>query len=98
MGVAGALMGFDKLPYWLDAAVKMVGDTGSGIALIALGASIRFENFGEAVISTWRDCLFKLFISPALILASSWPGPSTRCSATPSSWFRPCRPPSTASS
>lgn len=68
MGVAGALMGFDKLPYWLDAAVKMVGNTGSGIALIALGASIRFENLGEAMKSTWRDCLFKLFISPALIL------------------------------
>jgi len=75
MGVAGSLTGFNKLPQWLDAALKMLGDCGSGIALIALGASIRFGNLGEAMRSTWRDCLFKLFISPAIMLCALqiWP-------------------------
>lgn len=75
MGVTGSLTGFNKLPQWLDSALKMVGDSGSGIALIALGASIRFENLGEAMRLTWRDCLFKLFISPAITLCALqiWP-------------------------
>ena len=75
MGVAGSLAGFNKLPQWFDSALKMVGDSGSGIALIVLGATIRFENLGEAMKSTWRDCLFKLFICPAIILCAFqiWP-------------------------
>ena len=75
LGVAGASAGFSKLPFWLDAAVKMVGDTGSGIALIALGASIRFDDLGEALRSTWRDSFFKLFLNPALVWCAFlvWP-------------------------
>lgn len=67
LGVACASVSFDKLPFWLDVALKMVGDTGSGIALIALGASLRFDNLGEAFRSTWRDSLFKLIVNPALV-------------------------------
>jgi len=75
MGMAGAFAGFNRLPFWLDSAVKMVGDTGSGIALIALGASISFENLRGAMKSAWRDSLFKLFVNPALVWCAflAWP-------------------------
>ncbi len=75
LGVACASLGLKKLPFWLDAAFKMVGDTGSGIALIAIGASLRFENLGQIFRSALRDSLFKLFIHPALVWVAFlvWP-------------------------
>jgi malonate transporter len=75
MGVGAAWTGLRGLPFWLDTAVKMVGDTGSGIALIALGSSISFEGLGAALRSAWRDSLFKLFVYPSLVWCAFlvWP-------------------------
>lgn len=75
LGVAGSYLGFTELPRWMDLTLKIIGDTGSGIALIALGASLRFAGMGEAFRSAWRDSLFKLFIHPALVWSAFlvWP-------------------------
>ncbi len=75
LGVVCASVGLKELPFWLDAALKMIGDTGSGIALISIGASLRFENLGQTFRSTFRDSLFKLFVHPALVWAAFlvWP-------------------------
>lgn len=74
-GVAGSSMGFSALPGWLDPALKIIGDTGSGVALIALGASLRFSGIGQALRSAWRESFFKLFIHPALVWVAFmiWP-------------------------
>lgn len=74
-GVAGSSLGFSELPGWLDSTLKIIGDTGSGVALIALGASLRFAGMGRAFRSTWRESLFKLFIHPALVWGAFlvWP-------------------------
>jgi len=75
LGVSGSALGVHELPGWLDSAFGIVGDTASGLALIALGASLRFHHLGRALSSTWRDCLFKLFAHPAMVWAafSLWP-------------------------
>lgn len=65
--VVGSSMGFSELPRWLDSTLKIVGDIGSGVALIALGASLRFSGMGKAFKSAWRESFFKLFIHPALV-------------------------------
>ncbi|GAB6280875.1 MAG: AEC family transporter [Thermovirga sp.] len=74
-GVAGSSMGFSELPGWLDSTLKIIGDTGSGVALIALGASLHFSCIGQAFKSAWRESFFKLFIHPAIVWAAFlvWP-------------------------
>lgn len=74
-GVAGSSMGYSELPGWLDSTLKIVGDTGSGVALIALGASLRFSGMGRAFRAAWRESFFKLFIHPALVWVAFliWP-------------------------
>jgi predicted permease len=74
-GVAGSSMGFSELPGWIDSTLKIIGDTGSGVALIALGASLRFSGMRKAFKSAWRESFFKLFIHPVLVWACFliWP-------------------------
>jgi len=74
-GVSGAFMGYSELPWWIDSTLKIIGDTGSGIALIALGASLKIHNPLRALKSTWRDIFFKLMIHPALVWVTFlvWP-------------------------
>ncbi len=68
-GIGGSALGLSELPRWLDSTLKIVGDTGSGVALIALGASLHLAGMGKYLRSAWRDSLFKLFIHPALVWA-----------------------------
>ena len=74
-GVAGAFLGYSELPWWIDSTLKIVGDTGSGVALIALGASLKISNPLQALKNTWRDSFFKLMIHPALVWVTFlvWP-------------------------
>ena len=75
LGVAGSSMGLKELPQTLDASFKIIGDTASGLALLALGASLEFSHLLKAVRNTWFDSLFKLFLHPAFVLLAFyfWP-------------------------
>lgn len=75
LGVAGSSMGVKELPQTLDASFKIIGDTASGVALLALGASLEFSHLLKAVCNTWFDTLFKLFLHPAFVLLAFyiWP-------------------------
>jgi len=75
LGVAGSLLGVRKLPETIDISFRILGDTASGVALLALGASLEFKYLFRAVRSTWFDSLFKLILHPAFVLLAFhlWP-------------------------
>lgn len=74
-GVSLAMLGLGKLPGIVDEALKIAGAMASGVALIALGASLRVEHLPKVIGRTWVDLLVRLFLSPAVVwLAFSvWP-------------------------
>lgn len=74
-GVGLAALGFDTLPGVLDEALKIAGAMASGVALIALGASLDVGGFLKAISRTWVDVLVRLFLSPAMVWLAflAWP-------------------------
>ncbi|MGC9373097.1 MAG: AEC family transporter [Thermovirgaceae bacterium] len=75
LGVGGSLLGVRELPETIDISFRIIGDTASGVALLALGASLEFSHLFRAVRSTWFDSLFKLLLHPAFVLLAFylWP-------------------------
>ncbi len=75
LGIAASFLGFKELPSILDTSFRIIGDTASGLALLALGASLEFGHLMKAVRNTWVDSLFKLMVHPALVLLAFyvWP-------------------------
>jgi len=77
-GVALALSGVGSLPEALDEALKITGGMASGVALIALGASLKVEHLFEVVSRTWADVLVRLFLSPSIVWLAFLPWPVER--------------------
>lgn len=69
LGVAASLLGLGDLPAWLDLFLGNLGSMASGLALLALGASLRIEHPLVSLRSAWRDSLFRLFLHPAVMWA-----------------------------
>jgi predicted permease len=78
-GVGLAMLGVSALPDFLDEALKITGAMASGVALIALGASLKVEHLFAVFTRTWADVLVRLFLSPALVWLAFliWPVEST---------------------
>ncbi|MEA4881918.1 MAG: AEC family transporter [Synergistaceae bacterium] len=74
-GFSLALLGFSGFPLWLDETLKLLGNVGSGMALLSLGASIKFRGLPQMLARAWRDTAFKLLFYPALLwmLLTLWP-------------------------
>lgn len=74
-GVGLAILGVKALPDFLDEALKITGAMASGVALIALGASLKVEHLFKVFARTWADVLVRLFLSPALVWLAflAWP-------------------------
>jgi predicted permease len=74
-GLALAGLGLEALPGVLDEALKIAGAMASGVALIALGASLRVEHIFQVLARTWADVLVRLFLSPAVVWLAflAWP-------------------------
>lgn len=74
-GLALASVGLDALPSILDEALKIAGAMASGVALIALGASLNVEHIFKVFARTWADVLVRLFLSPAIVWLAflAWP-------------------------
>ncbi len=66
-GVTASLAGLGGLPVWLDLFLANLGSMSSGLALLALGASLRIERPLASLRSAWRDSLFRLFLHPAVM-------------------------------
>jgi predicted permease len=73
--LALAGLGLEALPGVLDEALKIAGAMASGVALIALGASLRVEHIFQVLARTWADVLVRLFLSPAVVWLAflAWP-------------------------
>jgi malonate transporter len=67
VGVSCAFIGIGPLPAWLDEALKVLGNVGSGLALLSLGASLELSRVKELLKDTWEAILFKLLLFPAIV-------------------------------
>lgn len=64
VGILCSSLGFREFPGWIDTTLKVLGDIGTGLALLALGASLKVVSLKGVFRSTWRDCTIKLFLHP----------------------------------
>ncbi len=60
---------FGPMPKWLDSTLKILADISTGLALLMLGAKIKFDTFFGDALSTWKILLFKLIIHPIVCYA-----------------------------
>jgi len=65
-GFSLSVAGLNDFPAWLDETLKLVGNTASGMALLSLGASLKFEGLSGILPRVWRDTALKLLFLPAL--------------------------------
>ncbi|MEG1641897.1 MAG: AEC family transporter [Synergistaceae bacterium] len=70
LGIFFALVGPDKLPRVFDTTMKMMGNSATAIALLALGGSLELSKVTKIMKMlkrTWFDCLIKLIVHPAIL-------------------------------
>lgn len=74
-GLLMSLAGFGKLPGWLDQTLIIFGNIGSGVALVALGASLKLQHLFSSFKHLWNELLVRLILSPLLmwIFFQIWP-------------------------
>ena len=74
-GVGLSAAGIHEFPQPLDTTLKVLGDIGTGLALLSLGAGLDFTGVFSTLQRTWRDAFIKLVLHPAfvLMLFSFWP-------------------------
>ncbi len=68
LGVTGALIGIGPIPHWIDQTLAILGNVGSGVALMALGASLVLEDLVSSVRQVWSDLIVRLILSPLMTL------------------------------
>ncbi len=68
LGLCWGLFSPVALPRWLDSAMEITGNTGTGIALLVLGAKMRPELLLSALKRCWSDLLIRLVLSPLFVL------------------------------
>lgn len=67
-GVFCSFSGLNHLPECLDIILKVLGDMGTGLALLGLGATITLTAVKGLLRNTWRDCTVKLVLHPLITL------------------------------
>ena len=75
IGAAFSLSGINKFPHPADVTLKVLGEIGTGMALLAVGAGLSFGALPSLLKKTWKDCLIKLIVHPAVLwgLFLLWP-------------------------
>lgn len=75
LGVLLSLMGIRSLPKALDMTLKVLGDIGTGLALLSAGAKLQLHSVLGLLRRTWRDVVIKLAVQPAVVWLSFllWP-------------------------
>lgn len=67
MGVILSISGVHKFPHPVDVTLKVLGEIGTGMALLAVGAGLSFRSLPAMLKKTWRDCIIKLVVHPAVL-------------------------------
>jgi len=57
-----------NLPLWIDESLKILSNSATALALLALGVNIRLREMGESLKETWIDILMKNAIYPLLLM------------------------------
>ena len=68
----------NDFPEWIDTVLRVLGDVGTGLALMALGSTISLRSTRGLFRSTWRDCTVKLIFHPLITLLLLIPFPVDR--------------------
>lgn len=68
LGVIGAFLGLGSIPHWIDQTLVILGNVGSGVALMVLGASLVLEDVILSIRQVWSDLFVRLILSPLLTL------------------------------
>lgn len=74
-GITFSAAGIHEFPRAVDITLKVLGDIGTGMALLAVGAGLRLRSLPSVLRITWRDAFIKLVIHPTLawLLFLVWP-------------------------
>ena len=74
-GVVFSLFGVHKFPGPIDVTLKVFGEIGTGMALLAVGSGLSFRSLPSLLKKTWRDSFIKLMIHPAVLFGffMVWP-------------------------
>ncbi len=67
-GIIYALSVPVPFPRWLDYSIEIMANTGTGVALVVLGARIRLELLAQALKRCWSDLLVRLIICPLFLM------------------------------
>ncbi len=75
LGILLSLMGVRSLPKAVDMTLKVLGDIGTGLALLSAGAKLQLHSVLGLLRRTWRDVVIKLTVQPAVVwlLFLLWP-------------------------
>ncbi len=69
-GVLLSLIGASRfIPLWASQGLDLICACGSGMALIAIGASLNLEGLIPSMARSWGDMAVKLFLLPAVVWA-----------------------------
>lgn len=70
-GLAGMLLSISgitpHIPWWIMRAIKVLSDCATGLALLAIGASLKPEELGDDIKHSWQDIFMKLVIHPGIV-------------------------------
>ncbi|MDY3868581.1 MAG: AEC family transporter [Pyramidobacter sp.] len=66
-GLAWGLLVPFEFPKWLDETLKIIGNTGTGIALATLGMRLNLSTLLSDLARSWSDILIRLVLSPVLL-------------------------------
>jgi predicted permease len=69
VGIGFSFAGVNEFPRPVDVTLKVLGDIGTGMALLAVGAGLSFRSVPAMLRKTWRDTLIKLMVQPAVVWA-----------------------------
>ncbi len=68
LGVGCSFLGVRALPHWFDQTLTILGNVGSGMALMALGATLNLRELLPSVRLVWGDLIVRLILSPLMTL------------------------------
>ncbi len=75
IGIFFSINGIHVFPRAVDTTLKVLGDIGTGLALLAIGARLEVRALPSLLKTTWRDSTVKLLVQPAVVfgLFLLWP-------------------------